>query len=281
MCSCRGGSLRRIRGGFIAHCGCGILYTVPVRTDAELAALYDTEDYFDVRLAALPSNDADVDAAVRDQEPRVRFLSRLRPPGLVLDVGAATGFFLLAAQRYGWAVAAVEPSAPAWNWARERFDLPQAAPVLRAVQSSAQFDAICFWHSLEHHAEPRVALRIAAEHLRSRGVLIVECPNAGSLDARLNRAHWDGWHLPYHTVHFTPRALSRELERCGLKVESIRTSLWTPVAALARRLHSSPSVTNSACANSPFMLRQVPGSPSAYFARVFSGRDMVVVARAP
>jgi SAM-dependent methyltransferase len=154
-------------------------------------------------------------------------------------------------------------------------------PTLKALQRGAYFDAICFWHSLEHHADPRTALSIAAEHLRPGGVVVIECPNADSFDARINRGRWDGWHLPYHTVHLTPATLSRELKRCGLKVESIRTSLWPPLAAVARRLRRSPRNRQSPeSAHLPFLLRQTPGSVSARLARIFSGRDMVVVARA-
>jgi SAM-dependent methyltransferase len=271
-----------MRGGVIARCReCAVAFTVPARTDTELAALYD-DDYFDSWLSALPGGAFESEAAVRNQEPRVRFLSQRHPPGAVLDVGAATGFFLAAARQHGWQGAAVEPNARAWAWARERFALPPAAPSLTALEPHASFDAICFWHSLEHHAEPRGALAIAAERLRPAGVVIIECPNAGSLDARLRGNRWTGWHLPYHTVHFAPDSLHRELERVGLRVESIRRSLLPPLATLLRGLRSSRPLSGvNRRVDAPFLLRQDPGSRGARLARIFSGRDMLVVARAP
>jgi SAM-dependent methyltransferase len=275
LCGYSSGRMRAVAGGVVARCsGCGILYTVPPRTDAELALLYD-DDYFRSWLAVLPAHDEMIEAAERDQEPRVRFLSSLRAPGSVLDVGAATGFFLVVARQYGWEIAAVEPSVAAWGWARKRFNLPPAAPSLAEVDRSARFDAICFWHSLEHHANLRTALRTSKQLLRPGGVVIIECPNAASLDARIKRGRWDGWHLPYHTFHFTSKTLSQELQRAGLRVLEVRHSIWRPLSTVARALRRRYTGDQPA---EPFLLRQAPNSLGGRVASAFPGRDLLVVA---
>lgn len=269
-----------VEGGTIAACrACGSFTTLPRRSDDELAQLYDN-GYFEQWLRSRPTG-VDYDDALAEQEPRAAFVTGLRPLGRLLDVGAATGLFLECARRRGWEVDAVEPSADSWAWATKHFPLPCAAISLFDVDPTPQFDAVCFWHSLEHFAEPMRALSHAASTLTRGGAIIIECPNAASLDRRVRRARWSGWHLPFHTVHFTPRGLRAALQGLELDVEPVRHALWPPVAGMARRAlrlgrHGGSGGDQTPL---PFLLRQEPGSPAARVARLLSGREMLVVAR--
>lgn len=262
---------------------CGGFTTLPRRSDTELASLYETP-YFARWLGAQPTAAPVLELRLRDHEPRVAFLETLTPVGRVVDVGAATGFFLESARRRGWSVAAVEPNRATWGWARERFPLPPAAVSLYELARSERFDAICFWHSLEHIADPGAALEHAAQLLAPGGVLVIECPNAASLDRRLRRRRWPGWHLPFHTVHFTPAGLRARLAALDLHVEPVRYALWEPVAGaarLARRVVRRGADGTGEGTAAPFLLRQAPASPAGRLARVFSGREMLLVARRP
>ncbi len=52
-----------------------------------------------------------------------RLISRFRHPGRVLDIGAASGFFLKAFVDAGWTGQGIEPNPTMSQWARERFGL--------------------------------------------------------------------------------------------------------------------------------------------------------------
>jgi len=272
-----------VRGGTIVGCrACGGFTTLPRRSDDELARLYD-DDYFEGWLGSRPVGPQHIAVALADHDPRAAFVTALGGPGRLLDVGAATGLFLECVRRRGWEVEAIEPSATSWAWATEHFPLPQASPSLSDVEPAPRFDVVCFWHSLEHFAEPVEALARAAAMLNSGGVIVVECPNASSLDRRVRRGRWSGWHLPFHTVHFTATGLRSALEALGLEVEPVRHALWPPVAALVawtRRLPRGGG-DDAAAAALPFLLRQDPCSLSGRVARVLSGREMLVLARRP
>jgi SAM-dependent methyltransferase len=264
--------------------GCGLMLTVPLRSDEELMALYEAS-YFDEWLETRPRDGGGLQARLADHEPRAVLVSSLRPPGRLLDVGAATGLFLETARRYGWEVAAVEPNADAWRAAQEQFGFPVAAISLGNVERGDGFDAVCFWHSLEHHADPAAALRVARNLLRPGGLLLVECPNAGSLDRRVAGTRWDGWHLPWHTVHLTPATLEALTARSGFEVLEIRRALWRPLAEAGRGLRNlgqrarrrEPALPGIAPAM-PFLFRHAASSPPGRLAKVLSGRDMLLIA---
>ena len=83
----------------IVRCGgCGLVYAVGRKDPAFLRGLYD-EGYYDGRYrGGYRGYAADREESVRRNAGRVATLGRLRPPpGRVLDVGRALGFFLEAA----------------------------------------------------------------------------------------------------------------------------------------------------------------------------------------
>lgn len=143
-------------------------------------------------------------------------------PGVLLDVGCATGIFLDGMRRLGWQVQGVEPTESAARYARSRLGLEVFGGRLEeAGFADASFDAITLWDVLEHVHEPRLVLAELARLLRPGGLLVLSLPNPDSLEARLLGPHWAGWDLPRHLNLFRPPQLRAQLGRLGLPVESI------------------------------------------------------------
>jgi SAM-dependent methyltransferase len=86
------------------------------------------------------------------------------------------------------------------------------------------FDAVTMHHVIEHVSDPIATVRSCRRVLRPGGRLVVVTPNLYSLLHRRFRACWRGLEPPRHLYVFSPEALTRCVQRAGLRVEHRRTS---------------------------------------------------------
>src|SRR5690606_25588544 len=105
---------------------------------------------------------------------KVKLINRLNKKGMLLDVGAGTGDFLLKASQDGWQATGIEPSNKARRIAEEKG--------CRFVESSAMlpgasFDVITMWHVLEHVPDPVAQLQELSRLLKPTGTIIIAVPN--------------------------------------------------------------------------------------------------------
>jgi SAM-dependent methyltransferase len=105
--------------------------------------------------------------------------------GSLLDVGCASGAFLLEMRRRGWRVQGVEPGAAAAAAARSHGLTVHHGVLETAALMPGSLDALTLWDVLEHVPEPLTTLRAAAAALRPGGVALIRVPNPLGLDARL------------------------------------------------------------------------------------------------
>jgi len=146
-----------------------------------------------------------------------------RPPGRLLDVGCGSGWYLARMRRLGWQVRGVEPDEAAACRAREIHHLDVLTGDLSHPDlPAAGFDAVTFWHVLEHVPEPRATLARARELLRPGGLLVAQVPHAAGCCAQLFGSDWLGLDLPRHLTHFSDRTLRRILRGAGFRVLRIR-----------------------------------------------------------
>jgi 2-polyprenyl-3-methyl-5-hydroxy-6-metoxy-1,4-benzoquinol methylase len=208
----------------IRHCpACGFGWTYPPLPEDEIGSHYpptylgDTVriigEFLDGRLAGTRS--------WRKETEKVRLVERHVPGGRILDVGCADGKFLWALDPGRWERWGVEFSADTVALVRGRIpglhlltgdihhpDLPEGT-----------FDAVTFWHVLEHLPRPREVLARVARLLRPGGHAIISLPNLASLQAAFFRRYWYAFDdVPRHLFHYSPAALERLLAEAGLTV---------------------------------------------------------------
>ena len=132
--------------------------------------------------------------------------------GRVLDVGCSTGAFLyqlISRWPEDYEVHGSDVSGPALDHARSL-----GIDVVDNFFFHAhtwQYDAVTFWATLEHVAEPKLFLEKAASLLRAGGGCFVLVPNFRSLATRLLRERYR-YILPQHVNYFT-RATLRLIAR--------------------------------------------------------------------
>ena len=138
--------------------------------------------------------------------------------GRLLDVGAATGYFLERAKQAGWEVAGVEISEYASSKAREK-GLKVINGTLKDLKDSKNsFDAMTFLDSIEHLPNARADLLIARKLLKKDGIIVINTPDAGSLLAKILGRRWQHLVPPEHLAIFNQKNLAKLLKECGFKV---------------------------------------------------------------
>jgi 2-polyprenyl-3-methyl-5-hydroxy-6-metoxy-1,4-benzoquinol methylase len=153
------------------------------------------------------------------QKRRARVLYARVARGPVLDVGCGRGYLLTFLQAMGYEPHGIEMSEHAAWHARHRLALDVTTDdFLRSPHQHERFNAVVFWHTLEHFSQPAECLRRAGELLRTGGLIAVAVPNYDSLQARLFGKHWFHLDIPRHYHHFGTRSLEALLNRYRFRV---------------------------------------------------------------
>lgn len=205
--------------------GCGLAHLDPAPTEDEARANFP-DGYF---TGAIPGGYDDylADEPLHRENARLRLEllddTGTRPPGRLLDVGCAHGFFLDEARDAGWRVQGVEVCPGPAATARDRFGLDVAAELGDvSAHHPGTFDTVTLFQVLEHVASPVDVLRSAHACLRSSGALVVETWDRSSPVARVMRSHWQDVAPPSVVWLFDRTSLALLLESAGFRVTEMR-----------------------------------------------------------
>jgi 2-polyprenyl-3-methyl-5-hydroxy-6-metoxy-1,4-benzoquinol methylase len=229
----------------------------PQRTAEDLKRLYDV-GYFD----AYPGGESyEEDPAQRAYEAsqRIEFVRRHRQSGRLLEIGAAAGHFVKAAQRSGFEPTGVEPAEELAARATHRLGIPVVAGFIEEIElPQDHFEVACAWHVVEHLSEPLTALDRIRQSLRPGGHLFVEVPNIASVYARRQGLRWANLDIAHHVGHYTPSAMNALLERAGFRVLDTHT---LPMRAYLRPGRAAQPIEIAAAVKEIAILRTLPRRP--------------------
>jgi len=132
-----------------------------------------------------------------------------------LEIGCATGEYLVRLQEAGWNATGIEPGVRPASIARDR-GLDVYCGMLETCQlKTAAFDIAAAWMVVEHVPDPRDTLQRIHALLKPGGILLFSIPNAGCWEATFFGRNWFVLELPRHLHHFTPASIQTLLEQCG------------------------------------------------------------------
>ena len=141
-------------------------------------------------------------------------------PGKLYDVGAASGFFMTAAQSQGWEVEGNDISQAAVKFAKDNFDLNVSYDFFEDVTlEEASYDAVVMWNTLEHTHDPVETVMHARKALKPGGLLYIKVPEMATVS--LLKTYYD----PYHFFEFNVKNLSSFLSSNGFSGIHIE-KLW-------------------------------------------------------
>jgi SAM-dependent methyltransferase len=135
--------------------------------------------------------------------------TRLGRTGKILEVGCATGLFLLAAREEGWDAVGVDISASMVAACQQHFGFTAYCGQYQDLDLSSMgpFDAIYCSHVIEHIPNPNEWMEKFKRDLKADGILCLNVPNQFSIDRRFRRGlkrlklardRWALWRTPDH-----------------------------------------------------------------------------------
>jgi SAM-dependent methyltransferase len=210
--------------GSLYRCGhCGF---VQCPDFDDLAGLY----------GALEDPEYEVGRVVRSAQMRamLRFASRYRAEGRLLDIGAGSGMLVEQALRMGYDAAGLEPSRYLQSIAEER-RLPVRLGTFPDACSDDKYDVITLVDVLEHVGEPMRVLSSIGERLLPGGIVAIATPDVSSVVARALRYRW--WHYRVaHVGYFSKRTLCAATSQVGLRaIAFVRPPWYFSVGYLLQR----------------------------------------------
>jgi 2-polyprenyl-3-methyl-5-hydroxy-6-metoxy-1,4-benzoquinol methylase len=216
---------------------CGLVFMEPLPTRDELPALYPAEYHnFEQPTSVLSRLLLDRYLA-RQAATCERYLPA---EGAFLEVGCAGGDPLERLQRrHSRKVRGIDISRDACERAWER-GLDVFHGTIDEFDTGEGFDMVFMSHVIEHVVDPVATMAKVASLLTPNGVLYLETPNVGALDARVWKSHWGLIHYPRHLYLFDRRTILMLVEGAGLDVEKtaweINSCGWAlSVQSLLRR----------------------------------------------
>jgi SAM-dependent methyltransferase len=149
------------------------------------------------------------------------------PPGHLVEIGCASGAYLLNMQNQGWTTEGIEFSEVAASHARSQGLRVQTSSVDAAQPPAQAADLIAAWMVLEHLHEPIEALIKIRGWIKPTGYLVGVVPDVNAFDRKLFGEYWYALQLPAHLYHFTPSSLRKLLSTAGWELQALR---WQPNA---------------------------------------------------
>ena len=161
----------------------------------------------------------------KSQEKRlVRFFSRYKRQGRLLDIGAGSGIMIEAAIEKGYDSIGIEPS----KWLQKKameLKLPVFQGLFPHTQIKGPFDVITLIDVLEHVREPGRLLGDIHKELRPDGIFVLVTPDVNSFAAKIFGHRW--WHYRFaHLGYFTKITLTLLLEKTGFDIIKFSRPSW-------------------------------------------------------
>ena len=216
--------LHQVPGKFaVVRCQhCQLMRTNPRPTSGTIAAYYPS-DYGPYQDDAV--SHAQPAGPLRTALEKLLGLQqrRLPPitPGRLLEVGCASGQYLLAAKLAGWQVEGIEFSAAAASNARQKGLPVQTATIDTATPPQGAVDVVAAWMVLEHLHEPVKSLQRLRSWVKDDGYLVASVPDASSWDMRFFKGNWYALQVPTHLFHYTPDSLTETLAKGGWQLDHV------------------------------------------------------------
>lgn len=272
ICNSRRTTLFKTIGSFeLLKCkDCQVIFLNNIEEILSAQNLYD-EKYFENYLY---EDEINFESVKSTAQYYLDYISdQFRIVNSILDVGAGFGLLVKAFRELGYNADGVEVSNYSVRVAKEKFEIELFNGDLQEFQTDQKYDLIAFYHSFEHLPAPLQTIRKVKSLLNTNGILWLSLPNVMSLDRFIQGENWNGWSLPYHFFHYSPRSIKNLLRSEGFEKIKIQKSFLSPFKLM--RKNSSPLNINFQTSKYS-RLKEFIRKPATL---IFSGQNMNIFAQ--
>ena len=227
---CRGKNHQQLykKDGFwIVEClKCGLIFVNPRLEVTKIRRHYD-KTYYQSKDSLDKTRYFDYNFRYLKSHEKKRFrdlfenLEKFLPAkGRWLDVGAATGFLVLGAQKNGWQAEGVEISKWAAEYAQKKLKVKMFhGDLFEAKFKNNSFDAVTMLDILEHLEDPIKELKETHRILKKGGIIYIETINFDNfITKNLVRNNYKHMVPAYHLIYFGRPQLRQFLKKAKFQV---------------------------------------------------------------
>lgn len=216
ICSASAAVVFDCQGYPIHNCvRCQHRFTNPPNSNRHVEDTYG-DDYFFGGGAGYADYLSEEQLLLRHAQQYVDLVGRYRPPGVMLDVGAAAGFNLERFAAAGWRTQGVEPNPQMAIMAGERSGANVFAGTLETFSCDRKFDLITMIQVIAHFHDLSEAIARAGSLTSPGGYWLIETWNVRSLTARLFGRHWHEYSPPSVLHWFSRNSITQLAARHGM-----------------------------------------------------------------
>ena len=218
---------------------CGHFYINPIPTESSLSLIYPKAL---VNYEDLPKRN--IAFALKDylDGRRLRKITEhIKDGGKLLDVGCASGALLDLAKKHCKNIHCfhgIDISEAATSAAASKGYNIIISTVEEAELPNSFYDIIILQQVIEHLHDPYLTLIKLRSALKDGGKIIIETPHLGSIERKIFKGFWEGYHIPRHFNLWTVEGMTKMCVAAGYK--SIETQI------LSKPIHWTLSFQNIA-----------------------------------
>lgn len=201
---------------------CGLISTFPAPDENSIADYYKSEKY--ISHSSKPASLFEfLYRQVRNVtlKSKAKITSEYAQGKKILDIGCATGEYLIICKKKGFEVFGVEPNQKVREIALAKNGLKIDDLNTLDLYNPESFDVITMWHVLEHVHDINERMARINQLLKPNGTAIIAVPNPESYDANYYIDRWAAYDVPRHLFHFTQKTIKTLAEKYGFIVREI------------------------------------------------------------
>ncbi|MDH4222400.1 MAG: class I SAM-dependent methyltransferase, partial [candidate division Zixibacteria bacterium] len=224
----------------IQCCKCNLITVSPMPSPETIRSFY-SDEYFkkDYQCGIKTDNYyAEGAATIQKANQVLPLLKKLKPKGVLLEIGCAGGTFLDQASKNNYEVEGVEVSSSMSEKASELYGVKVRQGDFEKLEfMDGSFDIVCMFDVFEHLREPKQALAKIYRILKSNGIVVIDIPTtknalAFKLSTKILEIAKKTRGIsspPYHLYEYLPSTLQRFLRLTNFelcKVKKYTTPPW-------------------------------------------------------